>query len=298
MLAFVQWGASTTPTVKLACVCHNAMDNLNHNLVQIIDLASSDKIQELCQPLALLDISYFLYIKKFKNGRELFLTNNGEWERFFLENELYKDDYFRFAPNYYPTGIYLWSAINCQSIYKYAIDFNIGHGFTMVERTKHYTEYWHFGANIHKPSSVLNDILNNMDLIKRFMGYLKNNARGTLTELAAKLHNKNILPKDALSPELTNDTAKNNGRDLRESFLQMINTDRYYLMLDGNENYFTKQEMACLNHLKNGLTAGEIASALDLSKRTVETHVDNIKIKSNCNKQFQLGYLLAKSGFI
>jgi DNA-binding CsgD family transcriptional regulator len=60
--------------------------------------------------------------------------------------------------------------------------------------------------------------------------------------------------------------------------------------------YLTEREFECINYLTRGKTAEEIAIILNISKRTVETHVNNIKRKMNCYNQFRLGYLLGRIG--
>src|SRR3989338_8040869 len=58
--------------------------------------------------------------------------------------------------------------------------------------------------------------------------------------------------------------------------------------------YLTVREYECVDYLIRGKTAEEIAIILNISKRTVETHVQNIKRKMNCYNQFRLGYLLGR----
>ena len=60
--------------------------------------------------------------------------------------------------------------------------------------------------------------------------------------------------------------------------------------------YLTEREYECVNYLIRGKTAEEIAIILNISKRTAEAHVQNIKRKMNCYNQFRLGYLLGRLG--
>lgn len=56
----------------------------------------------------------------------------------------------------------------------------------------------------------------------------------------------------------------------------------------------TKREMECINLLTNGKSSVEIGMLLNISARTAEKHVDNIKRKLNCYKLCRLGYLVGK----
>ncbi len=60
--------------------------------------------------------------------------------------------------------------------------------------------------------------------------------------------------------------------------------------------YLTKREFLCVTYMALGKTAEEIAIILSISKRTVETYIQNIKRKMNCFNQFRLGYLLGQLG--
>lgn len=62
--------------------------------------------------------------------------------------------------------------------------------------------------------------------------------------------------------------------------------------------YLSKKEIECVNWMIKGKSSSEIAGILGISKRTVETHMNNIKKKLNCYKQFQVGYLLGKYGHL
>ena len=62
------------------------------------------------------------------------------------------------------------------------------------------------------------------------------------------------------------------------------------------DNKLTHRELECIQWLIKGKSASEIALILGVTKRTIETHIENIKSKVNCYKQFQLGYILAKYG--
>ncbi len=56
----------------------------------------------------------------------------------------------------------------------------------------------------------------------------------------------------------------------------------------------TKKEKECIRWMIHGKSAGEIALILNVSVSTIVTHIENIKQKFQCYKQFQLGYLLGR----
>ena len=71
---------------------------------------------------------------------------------------------------------------------------------------------------------------------------------------------------------------------------------RYISPFAGNDpdsKHLTKREIECVDWYLKGKTAYEISLILKLSKRTIESHVENVKVKLNCINMAQLGYLVA-----
>lgn len=60
----------------------------------------------------------------------------------------------------------------------------------------------------------------------------------------------------------------------------------------------TTREKQCLLHLSKGLSARETADILNISRRTVEKHLDNVKLKFNCSKKVELMRLLMEGNFL
>lgn len=68
--------------------------------------------------------------------------------------------------------------------------------------------------------------------------------------------------------------------------------------IDISNVYLTKKEIECIRWMIHGKSSTEIATLSHVSKRTVETHMNNIKRKLNCHKQFQVGYLIGKYSYL
>lgn len=71
---------------------------------------------------------------------------------------------------------------------------------------------------------------------------------------------------------------------------------RFYIGEPSEEHYITYRELQCFKWLVKGKTADEIAMILDISKRTVDVHCNNIKRKLDCVKLTQVAYKLALAG--
>ena len=72
----------------------------------------------------------------------------------------------------------------------------------------------------------------------------------------------------------------------------------YPISLYQNETPLTKQETACLFYLLRGKTAESIAKLLHRSRRTIECHIDHIKLKFKCRTKEELIEKSIEMGFL
>lgn len=61
-----------------------------------------------------------------------------------------------------------------------------------------------------------------------------------------------------------------------------------YIGAEINKTYLSKRQLSCANLLLSGMTQREIAAHLNLSQRTVETYIENIKVKLHCRNKTEL----------
>ena len=54
-----------------------------------IALTSSQDIDAICAPLRKLGISYFSYVKSFKDGSHIRLANNPHWTQYYYQKKFY-----------------------------------------------------------------------------------------------------------------------------------------------------------------------------------------------------------------
>lgn len=71
---------------------------------------------------------------------------------------------------------------------------------------------------------------------------------------------------------------------------ESVNGDKYrlYFVCENEQYYFTRREVECIVHLLDGRTVAETADLLDLSRRTVEYYVNNMKMKLGCHSKQEL----------
>lgn len=75
----------------------------------------------------------------------------------------------------------------------------------------------------------------------------------------------------------------------------VLDQNRYIL---DDDSIVSPREYECLCLLADGYSAKIIADLLDIGTRTVETHIQELKIKLNCTNTANLVYKAAKAGLI
>lgn len=84
----------------------------------------------------------------------------------------------------------------------------------------------------------------------------------------------------------------NSSSNNRQNFLDGISNKRFYF---GNNQYLTKKEMICAIQISLGFSIKEAAIKLNLSPRTVETHLIKTKEKMNARNLYEMITKLVKS---
>lgn len=241
-------------------------------------LTSSKDVGDICSPsLSSIGITYFNYIKIYHNdsSREL-LTNNASWIDHFYKNSLYKSAGAVDIEHLLPKGYFLWSELNSDDpVYAQGRDsFNIDNGASFVIKREDVT-YLYIFASTKENDSINNFYTRNIDLFKRFMLYFNDRASSLISE-ASK--NKIYLPeKQIISPEKIKRHQLADSD--REEFYQKTDIDRFYLLSESDDLYLTKKQAQCVAYFIEGATAKQCAKAMNISHRTVEGYLNDIKEK-------------------
>jgi hypothetical protein len=239
-------------------------------------LISSQYIDSICSPaLNSIGITYFNYIKihHVDSSREL-LTNNAQWIDHFYKNELYKSVGAVDIEHLLPKGYFLWSELNSDDpVYSQGKEsFNIDNGISFVVKRKDVT-YLYIFASTRENTQINNFYIRNIDLLKRFILYFNDKA-SALMKLAEK--NKIYLPeKQIILPDKSKQVHVSQAE--REKFYKSTCIEKYYLLSESDDLYLTKKQAECVAYLIEGATAKQCANALNISYRTVESYINDIK---------------------
>jgi DNA-binding CsgD family transcriptional regulator len=234
-------------------------------------LSNSQDVIDIAKPLQQLGIIYFSYTKTETNGSRTYLTTHPHVLERYIKEEYYLIGNSESSPNEYNNQILFWDSLPKQYIFDNMTRANnIDHGIFMVNRESDYCEFYGFAAQKGN-YQVLNAYINNLELLKKFTLFFKEQAKRIINKAEV---NKLILPfcSDALN--LTENSEK--------IIFQSLSTEQI------NTLHLSARQMDCAILLLKGKQYKEIARTLNISPRTVETHINYLKNKLNCSNKTQL----------
>lgn len=164
-------------------------------------------------------------------------------------------------------------------------NFNIDHFFAIYIKTEEHHELYSFGSNAND-GMAMNKYLNNINYFESFVLYFNNQIKNikqlSMEESKISIPNFN---KDKLI-----------GAD--KNYLQKampLKTDRFIVKLDNANDGISMREKQCLSLTVQGHSAKEIAKILEISHRTVEGYIENIKLKFGITKKSALWKIMSSN---
>jgi len=256
-------------------------------------LLLAKEVDEICKPLRSLNITHFGYVRIYNDGSRFDINNNAE----FSEAYYYKTNCYQlYTPEMDPSSLkdgFVFASAGIidqhKLLHELTQSFSIGNVMLLVQNHVNYCELWHFGAhpNMH---GMVNVYLNNLDLLKAFCFYFKDKGAKII-----KTFEKNRIRVEKKPANIIH-TIDN--LTVRENCLQHLDIEKYHLGEIYENHYITKREAECIKWCIQGKTAGEIAAILNITERTVNAHLDNVKRKLNCYKQSILTRRIIDLGII
>lgn len=153
---------------------------------------------------------------------------------------------------------------------------NISDRFTISIRYKKYYESFIFFIPVGVCQK--NIYLNNLEILNHFRAFFLDKGN----QLIAKAEKDKILKPF----NRTNRTVEIAQIADINQIIHEMNPDRYYIA-DSN-TYLTKRQMICAAYLMHSYRAKQIAKITNLSNRTVEDYITEIRRKFNCKERHQL----------
>ncbi len=247
------------------------------------DRSVQSKLDEICAPLKLLGISNFSYAKVTKEKQLLRMGTYAPYTDLYFKLELFNHPQncrglanpktFEIEEQ---TRIFIWNTGDL-ALGQLRLNVDMWNGANIYYTNKEYIEAWSFGGT-PEDTRLPNFIVNNMDVLQRFMAYFRTAAK----DLIDNSKTIDVQFANAITPAFDSDLKA------LDEFMKLISTNKYLITKGSNEFYLTIREMECLLLRNQGLTAKESARKLNVSYRTVETYLNNIKIKSGVDNLNQL----------
>lgn len=243
-------------------------------------LQHTNAITTICQPLfAATQIKYFSHCVLDSNHRL-----SGAGTDLGLLDVYIKQKYYNYdipnIENYNSSQYIFWDLLplagKTKELYCIAQQMNFGHTFTIIKQTGTIKECFNFAGD------VANQELNNLylpysEFLEKFIHYYKGKINAN-KELSG-IYSQNIkINKQEANYELSGNVNK---------IIEQFPAEKFVINI--NQPVLSKREISCLYWLSQGKTMDQIASILHIAHRTVKSHIENVKIKLNCQTLFQLG---------
>jgi DNA-binding CsgD family transcriptional regulator len=260
------------------------------DLEKHVSISSAKSIQNIIRPLSEnFNIKFFRYLKLYKNGKRIILSNIPDAIRYMYEQGQYVNLWYDGEfPQFLKEGWYAWHLnrlLDSREIEEKIENdlislLQVQHGVTYVQEGDQFFEIFSF-------DTAENAIyLMDKQLLLRFIYYFKEQARKLIQ----------IGEADGIILPIRNiKNTQQHSEDI-QAYLDKIKTNRFYLGGKYSNAYLTAKEMACVKWMVKGKTAEEIAIIENIKPKTIQRHIENIKLKFNCQKQTQIIQLILNTG--
>ncbi len=239
-----------------------------------------------------LDATYILHRRLYNDGRHFYLSNRPDVMHCYFSNNFQNYAQCQRHPSVFKTGYVLWDSWRSWemdiegwlNVGKPAADeFNVDHGLSVFYPNMNYCDIYDF--------SVAKDNANgNINYMTHFQQIL--NSIESYKEQAKRL----IAEADASAAVMGYNSTVDLYQDKPNNKILEFSVKQFGQVIYPHS--LTRREIETIYWLIRGKTVPEIAILLQLSKRTVETYVTNIKLKLACKNLFQIGHIVGKhSGY-
>ncbi len=257
----------------------------NHQAIEF-NTQTYSKISEIFNPLENMGITTFVY-QNFINDKQYFpVANNINWIKYHLNNMCDFNKTFQQKIFLSEKDIHtFWPSKPIDPLLTSFYSFNIWNGIMIVNRSTKSSsiEAFSFATN-YENTDIINFYISNFQRLKEFILFFKKKILDDKDEL---ILSKSITLKNPLL-----------FKDSLNTFEKIRRPDNFVLSTISTNSgpiNISCRENECLLYLSKGQSFKEIASNLNISSRTVESHLSNIKNKLNCYSKSQIIDLYLRS---
>lgn len=245
----------------------------------------SDKLIHHCGPLLdQLGIRAFIFRSFEAGGNGCFYSSDLRFDSLTLDTHLANSRSFIEETKNLSVdkmSFVVWSeAVHAtEPYYKFFKDTGVWGGLTVYRRRNSHLEVYMF-AGLDPIIDSANFFLNNYDFLIRFIHFFLMKIEN------APIHTARFrfAFKDRLADIFSNDNCDQNQCPLAS----VCQSERILLTTPTGDILLSQRESACLRLLSSGKTAKEIARVLELSHRTIESYINNIRQKTGLRTRSEL----------
>lgn len=237
----------------------------------------ADEVTKICKPLFdQTPVNYFCLARNYKNHDYGGLLSDKHWAYFYLKNDFHllgaepqlaslgENPLFWNFSTFQPT------CEKSTKLFEACVNFKRACGVMFIEDNHDYKELALFStSHILKENDPY--LIKNVNMLKKFILFFKE-----------KIHKDKKLIQ-GLEARHQNITQKNDVLNVENLPPVDFKIQKYYLGGAFRDIPFSRREAECLKYLYYGKSAKEIAKILQLSPRTIETYINNIKSKTHIN---------------
>lgn len=257
-----------------------------------IAVTSHQDIKGICQPFfEVTRCDYFDFIREYSDFSRIWLGTNANWTMYLYKNEYVKEMDFQNETEPLQPGWYSWDMLGASLPTRSQINayhtklkdagnsFNIHNGIALIEYHDSFCEYYSFGSN-DQHTKIIDDYLIHRDIYSNFVQYFKQEANDIIKQADSL---RLILPWYA--KKLYNNDSDKLIHSKDDNYFGVT---QFYLAGKYRDIYLTRQQYNCAKLLARGKRRKEVASILKISNRTVDTYIDQMKLKLNLRSYSQL----------
>ena len=259
----------------------NAHINLTNRSAFKYATSVDENIKLICEPIKCFGLSIFGYLKIFRDGTYLNLSNGPvDYQKQYFENISTQGVFFtqeahQNAVAQNKVKYCIWPSYpNNDKQLRLLYEHNMWHGFSLYYITQDYIEFGSFTFNRNYNGNI-NFFINHLDTLAKFFSYFKLVAKDIINCADRK--------KLAIYPAgVSTDLFYSGAIDQNEKrFYESMYSKKEQLLHSKESNIkLSPREWQCIQGIKLGKSYKELANDLSLSYRTVESYINNIKNKT------------------
>lgn len=248
----------------------------------------ADDVSTICKPLRDLNITYFAHVNVDNDKKFSAIASSPGFVDCYLNKHFYNVDIHMVNDAQFGECV-VWDAIEptgeSAKMDPFAIQFGVEHTFTIFEKSNAGLDCYHFASNV-MGRSINQRYVSNIDLLKLFIMHFKEKVNESKL-LSSAYDMKFGIDEHKAKFTVGNEAVLAHNMQCRELFLKNIKIDKHFIR--NMKKPLSHREVEVLFWMHSGKTASEIAKLLGVADVTINKHIINIKDKTGCYSQFQLG---------